>query len=126
MTLAAMLATDQDAFVCDMAETYHIFDYKALPVEMLAVLASGLRDNSRIVMKMEGVKYIAPEMVLPKIADVLTILLYGLAGRKDDLPVMMTDIMLGKAQAEKQTAGFKSGEDFEKAWARIARGDNDG
>lgn len=43
-----MIATDQDALICDMAETYGIFDLQALPVATLATLAVGLRENSRI------------------------------------------------------------------------------
>lgn len=36
--------------ICDLAEYYHIYDYKQLPVETLAILVYGLRDNSRIKM----------------------------------------------------------------------------
>lgn len=51
MTLAVMLSTDREAVICDMAETYGVFDYKTLPVPLLATLACGLRDNSRIKMR---------------------------------------------------------------------------
>ena len=41
MALTAMLATDEDALLCDFAETYGVYDLEALPVEKLAVLSFG-------------------------------------------------------------------------------------
>ena len=41
-----MMALDREALLCDLAETYGIYDVRALPVSTLAVLASGLRENS--------------------------------------------------------------------------------
>ena len=115
-----MLATDRDALVCDIAETYHILDIWALPVDLLAVLASGLRDNSRIKMKMAGMKYIPLETVLPQVADRLTLIYCSLNGIKD-VPQMITDIMVAD-KPKKQAAGFNSPEEFKLAWERIARG----
>lgn len=37
-----MLAHDEDALVCDMAETYRIYDMYSLPVRMVATLALSL------------------------------------------------------------------------------------
>ena len=37
-----MLALDEDAFICDMAQTYHVYDIRSLPLPYLATLASGL------------------------------------------------------------------------------------
>lgn len=120
-----MLATDRDALLCDMAETYHIWDYEALPVETLAALASGLRDNSRIKMKLAGLKYIPVETVLPQIADRLTLIYYFLGSIKED-PQLLTDVMLGKVKSQPVASSFVSGEDFKKAWERMTRGDIDG
>ncbi|WP_070008887.1 hypothetical protein [Streptococcus agalactiae] len=43
-----MLKMDEDALVCDLAETYHIYDYKQLPPLKVAVFSLGLREESRI------------------------------------------------------------------------------
>ena len=51
-----MLGTDKDLFFCDMVETYRIYEYEQLPVIMVAALAYGLRDNSRIKLAMSGEK----------------------------------------------------------------------
>lgn len=111
-----MLAKDKDALVCDLAETYHIYDYKELPVKTLAVLASGLRENSRIMMSMRGYTYLAPELVLPQIYDILSVLVFN----KEDRPPSMTSVMTGAA-AEKTTKGFKSGADFEAERERLIK-----
>lgn len=42
-----MLRADRDALVCDLAETYGIFDYRSMPAQLVATLAAGLGDDSR-------------------------------------------------------------------------------
>ena len=71
MNLAGMIALDEGALVCDMAETYHIYDMRALPVETLATLACGLREDSRIKLKMSGLKYVPLEVLLVRVHDLL-------------------------------------------------------
>lgn len=125
MTLAVMLANDRDAFICDMAETYHILDYKALPVELLAVLASGLRENSRSKMSLVRAVYVAPEMILPQIVDRLALIFHAIVGDKN-LPPMVTDMVFGEIKTEKPNRGFDSGEEFQREWNRISRSEKDG
>lgn len=43
-----MINTDEDALICDFAETYHIYDYRSLPLHMAGIFACGLRPDSRI------------------------------------------------------------------------------
>lgn len=120
-----MLATDRDALLCDMAETYGIFDLWALPVELLAVLASGLRDNSRIKMKIAGMRYIPLETVLPQVADRLTLIWRALVGEHEATP-MFTDVMLDKREPEKKAVGFSTPEEYEAEFRRIAGGETNG
>ena len=54
MILAGMLKTDEDALICDLAETYHIYDWQSYPLGLIATLAAGLRDDSRIKMRLAG------------------------------------------------------------------------
>ena len=35
-----MIKTDEDALICDLAETYQIYDYKSLPAYMVATFFS--------------------------------------------------------------------------------------
>lgn len=46
-----MVAEDEHALICDLAETYGIYDYHKLPARTVAILATGLREDSRIFMK---------------------------------------------------------------------------
>lgn len=126
MALAVMLSTDREAFICDMAETYHILDYRALPVSTLAVLASGLREDSRIRMKMMGMQRIPLEVLAAKCADTLALILYVLgADSKASRPTPLTDIIFGES-TRKETAGFASGADFEKERKRLLEVVNNG
>lgn len=57
-----MLKVDEAALVCDMAETYSIYNWRALPLSTAALLACGLRENSRIMRKLSGSRY--PDEIL--------------------------------------------------------------
>ena len=123
MLLADMLAKDRDALICDMAESYGVFDRWALPVTLLATLAAGLRDNSRIMMKRAGLTYIPPEFVLPQIRDQLAVIFRD--GKQDQEPLLLMDIMTGKASAHKKQAGVfgRDGiEEYERIRKRILEG----
>lgn len=118
-----MLAEDRDALICDLAETYHVLDMWALPVPVLAALASGLRDNSRIKMKIAKLRHIPLEFVLPKIYDQLAVI-FSEKGKK---PRLLTDVMTMKKGHKKRdrTAGFRTVEDFEVWHRRTMMGGTD-
>lgn len=69
LILADMLVTDEDALICDFAETYGIYDYKSLPLSRAAIFAVGLRDSSRIKMKMAGAEYPLETILLAALTD---------------------------------------------------------
>ena len=66
-----MMANYPDELTCDMAETYGIFDIKRVPVKLLATLAVGLRDDSRV--KRAKTKTVADDklILLAYIVDLL-------------------------------------------------------
>ena len=64
-----MIALDEDALVCDFAETYGIYDVWEYPVDYIATLAVGLRDNSRIKLKAAGLKVDMKTLLIARIAD---------------------------------------------------------
>lgn len=55
--------------VCDLAETYHIYNYRELPVQILATFVVGLRANSRVMMKINGSKISLDTMISASILD---------------------------------------------------------
>ena len=69
MALANMIKTDESALICDLAETYHIYDYRSLPLHLVATFSVGLRENSRIKKIMAGMKYDFETLLLAAIVD---------------------------------------------------------
>ena len=105
-----MMENYPDELTCDMAETYGIFDIKRVPVKLLATLAVGLRENSRIRMKMAGYRYMAPEFMLPQIVDILM----AMAVDKGNRPKPLTEIMI-TAEKKEKVKPF-SGDEFLMRW----------
>ena len=121
-----MIATDEDALICDMAETYGIFDIWSLPVKTLATLAAGLRDDARIKLTMSGLQIPINTMLSALIADRLAILIWQqtVDGVKNiNQPKSILDIVLGREKTKsKDLMAFSSGVEFEEAWKGVDEG----
>lgn len=127
-----MLRTDEDALLCDFAETYHIYDLGSLPVKTVAALAFGLRDDSRIKMIMAGLKVPVNQMLLAHIADSANYIKWtkteAAVKNPNKPPDRLLNVIMGVPQAgsEKQCMSFKTPADFEAAWAKKTRGKKHG
>ena len=114
-----MIRLDRDALICDLAETYHIYDIRSLPARRVATFAVGLREDSRIKKKISGVEYPYQELLLARIADKLSALLwyYGFYGDADRPPSIF-DAMIGRVteELESEFKGYESSEEFMTAW----------
>lgn len=116
-----MLSLDEDALVCDFAETYHIYDMWGLPVDYAATLASGLRENSRIKMRMAGTDITTETALLAHIVDNTRVLLWAKtedAKNGRNYPESMLERLTG-AKKETKDTGFSTAEEFEAARNRI-------
>ena len=116
-----MIATDEDALICDLAEVYHIYNYKSLPVKMVATFSVGLRENSRIKMKMNDMKFPLDTMLLATIVDKLALLVWmqskdGAEGVNRPTSIVAT---LLDEPKEKEIVSFSTPEDFERARKEI-------
>lgn len=110
-----MLKVDENALICDLAETYHIYDYRQLPPSLVAIFAIGLRDNSRIKMKLSNSKVPPDILLLTGIIDRLNILIWqntedGRKGRNKPKPIL--DVLY---KQESDVSAFASGKEFEEA-----------
>ena len=117
-----MYAEDRTAWECDLAETYGIFDYERIPVRKLATLSAGLRSDSRIMMKMAGIKINTGEMLLAVIADKLSVLVWqntedGHNGANP--PESILEMLIGRQQKQSDLMIFRTSEEFKKERNRI-------
>lgn len=125
MSLADMIAADESALICDLAETYGILDYRALPVRLLATLSVGLRENSRIKMKLLDVKVQPDLLLLAAAVDRLTLLVWSKttdAETGSNRPKSIVDILNGVATEESNIMAFDTAEEFEEAREKIVKG----
>lgn len=123
-----MLAVDRDALICDMAETYRIYDIYAFRPKQVAVFASGLGPDSRIRLKLAGISPRSTQELLAHIADNLAILRYRFTAQSgDDLPTLFTDLIQDN-QPEKSGAveSYQDGNAFSEAWKRLTKGGENG
>lgn len=73
MILGHMIAMDEDALICDLMETYHIANMDDYPANFVATLAVGLRDDSRIKMRLKDSKLTLEQGLLVLLLDALRI-----------------------------------------------------
>jgi hypothetical protein len=112
-----MINLDEDALICDLAETYQIYDYRSLPVKLVATLSAGLRDNSRIKLLAADSPVSMETLIIASVADNLTLIRAGLSNERKR-PQLFSDI-LNKDAKKKQVVGFRTASEFEAALARI-------
>lgn len=121
-----MIATDRNALLCDFAETYGVLDIGALPVQTAAVLAAGLRDDSRIKMKLSGVAVRSELLLLAAAVDRLSFLVWSKtedAETGENCPGSIVDLLTGKPD-EGELEAYDTAEEFEKARADILGGED--
>lgn len=110
-----MIKADEDALICDLAETYHIYDYRQLPLNTIAVFSVGLRNNSRIKMKMNKQPVELDLLLLAGISDKLSTAMWWQTkdGQKGvNRPDSLVDVITNTQTKEKNVIAFSSGEDF--------------
>lgn len=114
-----MLREDEAALICDLAETYHIYDYRKLPPILVSTLAVGLRDSSRIKMRLNDLPAPPDMMLMASIVDRLGLLVWMKtkdAAKGRNRPKSILDGML---KNQRPVNGFKSGDDFNAARQRL-------
>ncbi len=116
-----MAARFPDELTCDMAETYHALDWRALGLPLAATLAAGLRENSRTRMALAGSVSTVDTLLLGAAVDALHLLVWaktkdGQKGRSRPEPVV--NRLLG-VPSQRQATGFSCAAEYEAARARI-------
>lgn len=113
------METDESALICDLAETYHIYDYRSLPLRTVATFSVGLRENSRIKMSMAGIKYTFDTVILAAILDNLNMRAWAMSedGQSGiNKPQSIVSKILDREVCESEYMLFDTAEAFEKMW----------
>lgn len=110
--------------ICDLAETYHIFNYKALPAELIATLTIGLRDDSRVKLKLSNQKAKLDTLLLAGIFDRLGLLLWTKTkdGQKGTNKPKMVSALFQDNKDNSDVKLFSDYSEFEKERQRIIKG----
>lgn len=127
MILAHMMAVDENALICDLAETYHILDYQSLPVNLVAIFSCGLRDTARIRQKLANIQINTEELILAGILDRLSWIAWGMTenGRKGiGVPRSVVSILTGTDES-RDLEVFDTPEDYEQRY-RLLKGGRHG
>lgn len=114
-----MIHADRGALICDLAETYGIYDYRSLPARTVATFSVGLRDNSRIKTILRGGRAMDDTDVLialvhDRLADVLTVL-GAFSERPDSIASKLMGIEDSMTKKSGDTNIYVSATEFEKA-----------
>lgn len=121
-----MLKTDEDSFICDLAEYYHIYDYKQFPATYIGTLAQGLPDKSRIKLIISNSKVDIDSILLASCVDALNILVWMKTKDAEhgwNRPKSITQTLFGN-EKEDETMAFDSGDEFNKAFSAITGEEN--
>lgn len=120
-----MIVIDEGALICDLAETYRVYDYKSLPVSLVATLSVGLRDDSRIKMKMNGAKAPLNTIILGAIADRIGNLIWKLSdeSKRGPMPPQFLELIYGEdiKRTNSDVLIFDSPQAYEKARYEILK-----
>ena len=113
-----MLDLDEEALICDLAETYGIFNMESLPVQTVATLSIGLRGDSRIKLAAAGRKLGTTDALLATVADYLAMIFWtktkdGQKGR--NRPKSIREALENGNKKDNEIVGFESVEEFEQA-----------
>lgn len=116
----------KDELICDFAEYYHIYDMRAFNIRYIAILAVGLREESRTKIKMNNMKLGMQSLMLAKIADNTSFLVWAKTedGMKNvNKPPMILEALM-KADDPEAAQGFDTVEDFRAEYERRIRSRN--
>lgn len=121
-----MIKEDEDLLICDLAEYYHIYDYRSFPPFFIGTLAWGLPADSRIKRKLSGTDIETNTLLMAAAVDRLSLLWWSKTedgANNRNRPTMFTDILQGKTStSNKDYKVFDSAEDFEEFHKAIMKG----
>ena len=128
-----MICVGEDELTCDLAEYYHIIDWRALveagqlKPSVLATLSIGLCEDSRIKRKLSNRNISLTQMLLSVVADRLGVLIWQQTkdGPKNrNHPKSIYKALTGQEKQKEELMTFQTPEEFE-AWNASKRTNNE-
>ena len=116
----------EDSLICDLAETYHVLNYKELSPDLVATLCFGLKEDSRVKMKLSKSKITLNQTLLARMVDELSF--QSWAKTKDGQKNRNRPQSVLKALTEDkmdEVVSFMTVDDFKKAWESITNVEHD-
>ena len=107
--------------ICDLAETYHIYNYKECQPLLVGTLVFGLRDDSRVKMYFSGQKQPLERIFFARMVDELSFLSWANSkdGQKNrNRPKSVLQSLLGIEKKE-EYATFEEFDEFKRMWDAI-------
>lgn len=106
--------------ICDLAETYHLFDYRRVPGRLLGTLVAGLGPNSRVYQKLAEQEVPTDTFLQAAIVDELRMIVYLLDGNKNKkMPEPITGRLVKSHEKPRRQEVFRTPEDFMRARAAL-------
>lgn len=120
MALSGIMRDLENELICDLAEVYHILDYRSRDPLLIATLVAGLREGSRVAMARSKSKVTTEVVLMASILDRLSILLWSKtkdAQKGINFPKSVLSAFTGNT--EKPNLSFQTAESFEATRRRI-------
>lgn len=115
--LAELIASDEDALICDFAQYYHVLSWRSLPLRLAATLAAGLPEDSRSLMRVHGRTVPFSTELQAYAADRLTQVVWWLHSDASKPPSVVADLMGISAGDDGNVQSYDSPEAFDAALA---------
>ena len=110
-----------DEMICDLAETYGIYDYRKFGARYIATLVSGLRHDSRVSIAMAGIPAPMNTMLLARLVDDASFLAWTKtkdAQNNKNRPKSVMAAIRGDIRDNERPMAFDTPEDFKAARQR--------
>lgn len=110
----------KEELICDLAETYHIYNMYDFTPEYIGILVNGLDADSRVNRKIGEQKIKSETYLLAGIFDNVNYLLYGMSDpkKRGNPPDSILKRLLSDEPREKEKV-FVTPDDFRETWKKI-------
>lgn len=115
---------NEDELICDMAQYYHIYNYRNMDLSLIATLSAGLPEDSRSMRIISGQKISRTELMLACLYDDFNTYLWSMTkdakhGRNKPESIAKKWLGMDEKKETEKTRSFATPQEFERAKAKI-------